>query len=339
MPPAATPLRLVHDFPITAPAVPHAPGPWAVPGVAGLPSLRPAAPAFDLAADLYNDVSAATADRYAAALRGFAAWLGIPAEEVPTVLLAHGRGPAVQLSRRYKQALMARGRAPATVNVALAALRNVVNVARQVGLVEWALEVRALRVVAYRDTRGPGVDAVRRMLATAAGDPDPRRAAGSVAVLRVLVDLGLRRAEAAGLTIADLEWTPDVDPSVPTALWVLGKGHRERQRLDLPPETATALAAWLTVRGQAPGSVFGLRPRGLARRIAVLGTRSGVGHVRVQGLRHVSVSLAVQATHGDCARARTHSRHAHIQTLTVYRDAAQGEALSVARLVAAQLDG
>ena len=337
MPRSTAPLRLVPESPVAAP-VPRATGPWLVHAAAARPAV-PSPPAVDLEGDLYSDVSAATAHRYAAALRGFASWLGVPAAEVPTVLLANGRGPAVQLVRRYKQALVARGRSPSTVNVALAALRNIVNVARQVGLVEWALEVRALRVVAYRDTRGPGVDAVRRMLATAAADPDRRRGTANGALLRVLVDLGLRRAEAAGLTMEDLEWCADTDLSVPTALWIVGKGHRERQRLDLPPETAAALAAWLAVRGRAPGSLFGLRPRGLARRIAVLGTRSGGGHVRAGGLRHVSVSLAVQATNGDCARARTHSRHAHVQTLMVYRDAVAGEALSVARLVAAQFEG
>jgi len=337
MPHAAPLLHLVRENPIASPLVARPQGPWSA-AAAAWPAVGPS-PALDLAADLYTDVSAATADRYAAALRGFAAWLGIPAEEVPTAVLAHGRGPAVQLVRRYKQALVERGRAPATVNVALAALRNVVTVARMIGLVDWALEVRALRVEARRDTRGPGLDAVRRMLATAAADPDRRRGTANGALVRVLVDLGLRRAEAAGLTIQDLEWTPDVDPSVPTALWVLGKGHRERQRLDLPPETATALAAWLTVRGQAPGSVFGLRPRGLARRIASLGLQAKIGHVRVHALRRMSINLALAATNGNCALARTHSRHAHIQTLMVYREAAVGEALSVARLVAAHLEG
>jgi len=338
MPHAAPLLRLVHESPVAAP-VPRATGPWLAPAAAAWPAVE-TSPAIDLAADLYSDVGAATADRYAAALRGFAAWLGIPAEEVPTVLLAHERGPAVQLVRRYKQALVERGRAPSTVNVALAALRNIVNVARQIGLVEWALEVRALHMVAYRDTRGPGVDAVRRMLATAAADPDRRRGTANGALLRVLVDLGLRRAEAAGLTMEDLEWCADADPSVPTAVWIVGKGHREHQRLDLPPETAAALAAWCTVRGRAPGALFGLRPRGLARRIARLGASAGIGRpLSVHSLRRESVNLALLATNGDCARARTHSRHAHVQPLMVYRDAAAGEALSVARLVAAQLEG
>src|SRR5262249_3749710 len=131
-------------------------------------------------------------------------------------LLARGPGGANQVALAYRAHLRGRGLAAATINRRLAALRSLVKLARTLGLVGWALEVEGLRSEPYRDTRGPGADGYRRLLAQLDGKADARSVRNR-ALVRLLYDLGLRRAEVCRLDLADY------DPTGP-ALLVLGKG-------------------------------------------------------------------------------------------------------------------
>src|SRR3989442_1290212 len=63
-----------------------------------------------------------------------------------------------------------------------------------IGVVAWTLEVPGLKAEAYRDTRGPGVRGVRRLLRATAARRDAKGARDR-AIVRLLFDLGLRRAE------------------------------------------------------------------------------------------------------------------------------------------------
>src|SRR5262249_45118911 len=140
----------------------------------------------------------------------------------------------------------------------------------------------------YRDTRGPGVDGVRRLLGAIQGPT----AARDCALVRILYDLGLRRAEAVSLDLAD------VDLDAGTAQ-VLGKGRREKVRLSLPGPTREALSAWLAQRGTEPGPLFlaldrahrghSLTGSGLYAVIRELGRRAGI-RARPHGLRHAGIT-------------------------------------------------
>src|SRR5438552_1651316 len=81
-----------------------------------------------------------------------------------------------------------------TVSRRLAALRSLVKLARTLGMVPWALDVDGVRAEGYRDTRGPGRDGFRNLLALLRARADAKGARDR-AVLRLLYDLGLRRAE------------------------------------------------------------------------------------------------------------------------------------------------
>src|SRR5262249_56193714 len=96
-----------------------------------------------------------------------------------------------------------RGLARATVNRRLAAIRSLVKLARVLGLVPWALDVEGLRSETYRDTRGPGRQGFRRLLAVLEGRADAKGLRDR-ALIRLLFDLGLRRAEAVRLDVGDL---------------------------------------------------------------------------------------------------------------------------------------
>jgi integrase/recombinase XerC len=61
--------------------------------------------------------------------------------------------------------------------------------------------VPGVRSEVLKDMRGPGVPAVRRLLKAAAGKENEPKAARDVAILRLLFDLALRRAELVGLDV------------------------------------------------------------------------------------------------------------------------------------------
>ncbi len=291
---------------------------------------------------------------YRSKLRGYAAWLGVPLDDLPEALVA--RGPVrVHLDvERYRAHLRdERGASPATTNGHLAALRSLVRFLRRTHACAWTLDVPSERAVAYRDTAGPGPAAVRALLRAAARQPDPRKAARDVALLRLLVDRALRRSEVVGLDVAHVvpadDGTPNVEapnvgaPNVrpPAAVLVRGKGRGDRESLTLPPKTAAALAAWLDVRGAAPGPLFvsldpgaGRRGRGgraradlerltgegVARTLTALAGHARLtARVRPHGLRHTAITALLDAGAG-LREAQRFSRHADPRTLMRYDD-------------------
>src|SRR5262249_37287337 len=133
------------------------------------------------------------------------------------------------------------------------------------------------------------------------------------ALLRLLFDLGLRRAEAVRLDVADLDLQAGT-------VEVLGKGRSQKVRLTLPGPTRGALAAWLAARGSEPGPLFtscdragkgsgrltGAAVYTIVRR---LGNKAGLGAVRPHGLRHAAITEALDLTNGDGRAVQRFSRH------------------------------
>src|SRR5262249_4961022 len=135
-------------------------------------------------------------------LEDFAAFLGVPSvEAIPGALLGGAQGSASESAPRHRADLQGRGLAPATVNRRLAAIRSLVKLARVLGLVPWTLDVDGVRSETYRDTRGPGRQGFRQLLAALEGRQDAKGLRDR-ALLRLLFDLGLRRAAAVPLDVA-----------------------------------------------------------------------------------------------------------------------------------------
>lgn len=312
-----------------------------------LPAAEP-----DLIGDFLAGRRPTTLRAYRAALESFRQFLG--AADVAGAareLFAHGPGPANLLVHRYRAFLVEQSLAPATVNLRLTALRSLVTFARLIGLVEWTVAVPNVRSQAYRDTRGPGRAAVRAILRESAVGATAM-AIRDRAILRLLVDLALRRGEVVSL---DLEHA-DLGGG---RVWVLGKGAGagERVALTLPAPTVEALAAWIAVRGAGPGPLFasclrggslrrgrdGVLPRisgsDVHRLVGRLSEAAGVGRTRPHALRHAAVTAALDATGGDVRRVQRYSRHASVEVLLRYDDARTDDAGDVARLVAAQVGG
>jgi len=277
---------------------------------------------------------------YGADLEAFSAYLGDPGPGAALsrlIGLPAGEGNGVLLA--YRAQMIDAGLTPATINRRLAAIRSALKLARTLGLTSWAPEIRGLKVEAYRDTTGPGLTGTRAMLAQARAQT-PVKATRDAALVRLMFDLGLRRGEVTGLDIEDLE-------AKERRLWIRGKGRAQKEARTLPEPTLAALTAWIDARAPVvplnqkamfvgfAGRVRGQRltGRGLYHVIAELGAAVGL-KTRPHGLRHASITAALDANNGDVRAVQLHARHADPQTTMRYDDNRQDLAGRVAASLA-----
>lgn len=272
--------------------------------------------------------------------------VGIAARDALRVFLLQGAGSANEIVVHYLADLEGRDLSPGTVNRRLAALRSVVRFARMIGMVVWSLEVPGRTPERMRETRGPDAATAARLLEALAALTD-LRGRRDYAMMRLMLDMGLRVSEVCTLDLADLD-------DVRGELHVRGKGRRAKQALGVPASTRQAITAWLALRGTADGPLF-TRSRTSLRGAAGgrLETRSVYRQVRLRGrtllnirlwphaLRHTAITVAVeQARQHDIGldEVRQFSRHKQIQTLLIYRDESRNVQGQLATLVAAHLD-
>lgn len=148
--------------------------------------------------------------------------------------------------------LLANRYAPATANRHLAALRGVLRAAWRLGLMDADARERAADVRDVRSSRLPngrclGAGEIRALF-TACGHDATAAGARDAALLALLYGCGLRRAEAVGINLADLDreaWQ----------LVIRGKGRKERLA-HLTNGTRAAVEAWLAHRGDHPGALL-----------------------------------------------------------------------------------
>ena len=292
----------------------------------------------ELVALFLSGRKATTLTAYRASLDDFARSIhAASAAHAASMLLSLPHGEANHLALRYRSDLIERGLAASTVNLRLAALRSLVKLARTLGLVAWSLGVQNVRSEAYRDTKGPGPEGFRQVLSRTESRAD-RKGIRDAAIVRLLHDLALRRAEVVGLDVEDV----DLDGFT---IAVTGKGKTEETRLTLPVPTATALRIWLDVRGDEDGPLFTnvdrarkgnrLTGRSVHRFVKSLGDVVGL-RARPHGLRHSGITAALDLTNGDILAAQRFARHVDPRTTLRYDDNREDIAGQVARLVAGE---
>ena len=293
-----------------------------------VPIPRPSLPAvgqLDLVEAFLAGRNPKTLRAYGGDLDDFARFVGTSTRQAAVnLLLGAGQGGANAAALAYRNDLLARELAPATVSRRLAALRSVVKLARTIGRVEWSLDVEAPKAEKYRDTRGPGSDGWWAMLAAAGRAGDAPKARRDRAILRLLHDRGLRRGEVVGLDLADLDLAGGT-------VEVMGKGRSQSERLTIGPATVRALADWIEARGSADGPLFvrldpgkdlGGRLTGEAVRLIVAGVARKAGLDRVckpHGLRHAAITEALDRGR-DVRDVAKFSRHKDVRTLLIYDD-------------------
>ena len=218
---------------------------------------------------------------------------------------------------------------PQTLNLRLAALRSVVKLARLVGLVNWTVDVSGVKARTLKDTRGPGVKKLQAVMKAAKKQGDKVKAARDVALLRLMFDCGLRRAEIVSLDVADVDLAGGV-------VLIRGKGRLEKETRPLSPAGVEAVRKYLAKRGnpaQAAPLFLGLSPTanengrltgaGLYYIIGSLARRAGVGHIRPHGIRHTAITALLDANDGNLRDTQAFSRHAKPETVMVYDDTRQ----------------
>ena len=149
----------------------------------------------DLVKDWLSQKKPETVRAYRQDLESLAAWAPDAIESIVTA----DTGTANRTVARYKAYMIEHGLAPATINRRLAAVRSLVKLAKLFGLCQHDISITNVRSKAYRDTRGPGRDAVVRMVDTASNPRDR-------ALLVLLYNNALRRGEAVAMNIGDVDF-------------------------------------------------------------------------------------------------------------------------------------
>ncbi|MCW5876492.1 MAG: tyrosine-type recombinase/integrase [Anaerolineales bacterium] len=283
-----------------------------------------------------EDQSERTVAAYAGAIRIFAAWFAA----------AYGRpfAPA-QLAARdvraYRHELQeVRGLAAATINVALAALRALArwamasgaltsNPAAATAFVEppeaqprWMQRGELSRLLAEYER------AINDAAARGATERE-RQATRDLAAVALMAGAGLRVSEACGLELSDVQ----LGERAGQALVRHGKGRRQRT-VPLSAELRRTLAAWLALRGDAPGPLLlsqrggRLAPRQLQRSVAEHARRARLDGFTPHSLRHTFVKRVVEAS--DLSTAQQLAGHEQIRTTARYAMPSQAELAAAA---------
>jgi site-specific recombinase XerD len=215
--------------------------------------------------------------------------------------------------------------APETRNVRLAAIKSFFHFLeyRQPAALE---QTRRVLAIPFKKTNARLVpylvrDEVQALLN--APDPATRDGIRDRAMLHLAICAGLRVSELTGLRIDDVSL-----PSM--SILVHGKGRRERA-LPLWKTTATALRAWLAVRGPVPTPEVFVNDRGkplsrwgfayVLKQHAEAAAQKCPGllnkRVSPHVLRHTSAMIVLQATQ-DIRKVSLWLGHAHMATTEIY---------------------
>lgn len=287
-------------------------------------ALEPVDPVALLLADKR---SVATRKAYAADLEDF--FGGAAAPDTVRLFLGLRTGDIALRLTTYRAEMLGRGLAPATINRRLSAVRSLLKMAYRLGISDTDGRglVDAERVRRYRDTRGVDLAGCRRIIA--AIPTDTVMGARNVAILRVMLELALRRAEVINLNVVDFEYAE-------RRLMVTCKGRgSERAPMTISQRCADAIATYLLVAGHAMepdvplfrscdrntrNTGGRLHGQGLHHIIEMCGLAAAIEGLTPHKLRHSSITAALDATGGDVRRVQRLSRHVDLRTLTIYDD-------------------
>jgi integrase/recombinase XerC len=241
---------------------------------------------------------------------------------------------------RYRRHSIDKNLAPSTINVRLAAIKSLLDMARKLGKTTIDLgEIESIPSESYRDTRGISVEQFKSMLEEIdPSTPNGLPSATAIGVRDYAIVLlfwgnALRRGEIASANIED--FLPQQQK-----LMILGKGKRAKVGIDLTDSVSYALEEWLNFHPcTAPGqplitslshNCYGARIAGDSIYRIVQGYAEAAGitsgrqanerRVSPHRLRHSSITAFLDASGGNLRAAQALSRHSNQNTLTLYDD-------------------
>jgi integrase/recombinase XerC len=128
------------------------------------------------------------------------------------------------------------------------------------------------------------------------------------ALIALMLDTGVRRAEAAGIELADLDRSDQL-------ILIRGKGNKER-RVPYATGVADLIDRWLTVRGDEPGSLFWLNSNGIDSLFVRIRKETGLP-IHPHQLRHQAASYLVR-NNADLHSVKRILGHASVTTTERY---------------------
>ena len=285
-----------------------------------------------------------TQKNYRLSLSAFFVHLGFGPQPSPAAVRAFVSLDAHQLALLlgdYRAAMLRQKLSAATVNSRLAAIRSLLAYCKKNGLAQTDARglVKNEKVRAYRDTRGPAAETVHRILALP--DRETLRGKRDYAILRLLCDNGLRRAEVCSLRVADFDTHEN-------RLEIFGKGQTDREWIEAAPATARALAEYLAAAGHVDGPLFrscdrrpeyaggALTGDALHDMIQDYGQRIGIKRLTPHKFRHYAITWLSGKVDGNLILIQQFTRHARIETVRKYVDNARNQQGRLSRLLAEQ---
>jgi integrase/recombinase XerC len=272
-------------------------------------------------------IADSTRKQYVKAIENFCqfAYSGSANPETISEFLALDRYAAIEMVLRYRRHSIDRNLAPSTINVRLAAIKSLVEMARKLGKTTINLnDIESIPSESYRDTRGISVEQFKSMLD--AIDPSTPIGVRDYAIMLLFWGNALRRGEIASANIED--FLPQQQK-----LMILGKGKRAKVGIDLTDSVSYALEEWMNFHPcNAPGqplivslshNCYGARIAGDSIYRIVQGYAEAAGierRVSPHRLRHSSITAFLDASGGNLRAAQALSRHSNQNTLTLYDD-------------------
>lgn len=252
-----------------------------------------------------------------------------PDPERVEAFLAKGTADMAYCLNAYKAGLIERGLSESTINRRLSAVKSLIKFARRLGHseVDPVGLVDNERVRTYRDTTGISTAAMGRILR----QPDTSTVKGKrdSAILRLLWENGLRRAELVRLDVSDFHLEA-------RELWIIGKGRgTQRERIELSRRLSDTILAYLAADRRLEareGPLFcscdrragrgdRLTSDGLYFLVNDYARRAGISKkISPHRIRHSAITAALDATRGDVRTVQRFSRHSKLDTLLIYDD-------------------
>ncbi len=272
-------------------------------------------------------ITDSTRKQYVKAIENFCqfAYSGSATPATISEFLDLDRYAAIEMVLRYRRHSIDKNLAPSTINVRLAAIKSLTDMARKLGKTTTDLgDIESIPAETYRDTRGISVEQFKSMLA--AIDPSTPIGVRDYAIMLLFWGNALRRGEIASANIED--FLPQQQK-----LTILGKGKRAKVAIDLSDSVSYAVAEWLNFHPcNVPGqplivslshNCYGARIAGDSIYRIVQGYAEAAGierRVSPHRLRHSSITAFLDASGGNLRAAQALSRHRNQNTLNLYDD-------------------